>query len=155
MHGRPVIKPKPGPAPTLDHPGVKDEVIRLYRKGWSARKIAKLMDVAKSTVYWSLSRWGIARRPNTAQRLTCMECRKPTNGALRCTFHKRVWAAQRLREWRANRKEQLEIERAAETEWLLKHQLKYNRRLYKLGLQRKNQPRSEPNATTIRKIPLT
>lgn len=82
----------PGRDSTLNQPGARGIILRLYRQGWTLRRIAEEFFIHHSAIGKALERWGEPRRVRgTPWRGGCVECGK--GDRKRCDFHRRVWEA--------------------------------------------------------------
>jgi len=85
----------------LDEPGLRELVVRLYRQGWTMRKIGKELFIGYTSICLAFKRWGVQARPRGKVWNTCVVCGKKTDGSKRCPFCARVFDAaksQRRRE---------------------------------------------------------
>lgn len=77
---------------------IRDEVIRLYRKGSSTSDIGKLMGCTAFTVRLSLMRWGVPLRSRYFRGFSCADCLRPSDGRKRCGRCAKVFYADQERE---------------------------------------------------------
>lgn len=77
---------------------IEDIVVKLYRT-IGRTKIARKLGVAEGTVQRILKRRGIKVRPRGVKGYICLECTKPTGGAMRCKRCKQLRAAEQSRNW--------------------------------------------------------